>query len=221
MPAPMNEVRPLGSEKSAERRATREQLLDAAAAVMTECESIDVSLQAIATKAGLTAPLVGYYFGGKLGLLRALARRDTERALSQVRALLAMDLPPEETLRLHVSGILRGYARRPYLNALFNRLLREETPESAREFKAAFVEPLAAAQREIIERGVAAGRFRPVDPALAYFLIVGACQYFFNNKFMVADFLSGESEEAAVDRYSRFVFDMLLNGLAAHPGVDR
>lgn len=60
-----------------------------------------------------------------------------------------------------------------------------------------------------------------MDPSLAYFLIVGACQYFFNNKLLVADFLGGGSEEAAVDRYSRFVVDIVLNGLAARPGARR
>ena len=180
---------------------------------MIESESVDVSLQAIALKAGLTAPLIGYYFGGKEGLLRALARRDTQRALTQLRGLLAMELAPEEMLRIHVSGIIHNYARRPYLNALFNHLLRDETSASAREIKESFVEPLAAAQRDIIANGIAAGRFRAVDPTLAYFMIVGACQYLFNNKITVAGLLKGDLDDEGVDRYARFVVDTLLKGL--------
>ncbi len=79
--------------------------------------------------------------------------------------------PPTQALLLR-----RGAGTRPYLNALFNHLLRDGTSASAREIKESFVEPLAAAQRDIIENGIAAGRFRAVDPTLAYFMIVGACQ---------------------------------------------
>src|SRR5687768_15549577 len=97
-------------------RSGREQLLDAAALAMTEAESVHIPLSAIARKAGVTAPLVTYHFGTKEGLLLALARRDTERALEQLQQLLAMDVPADEMLRIHISGIIRTYARRPYLN---------------------------------------------------------------------------------------------------------
>jgi AcrR family transcriptional regulator len=195
-------------------RSGREQLLDAAAAVMTEAESVHVPLSAIARKAGVTAPLVTYHFGTKDGLMLALARRDTERALAQLRQLLQMELSPAETLRIHISGIIRNYSRRPYLNQLLNVLLREESSAGAREIKSAFVEPLAAAQRAILERGVAAGCFRPVDPRLAYFVIVGACRDIFTNKITVKAVLGSEADEEAIRRYTELVIELLFNGLA-------
>ncbi|HEY0650640.1 TetR family transcriptional regulator [Phenylobacterium sp.] len=194
-------------------RSGREQLLDAAAAVMTEAESVHVPLSAIARRAGVTAPLVTYHFGTKEGLLLALARRDTARALEQLQQLLAMELAPDEMLRIHISGIIRNYARRPYLNQLLNLLLRDEDSAAAREIKAAFVEPLAAAQRAIIERGVAEGCFRPVDPALAYFVIVGACRDFFTNKITLKTVLGDLPDEGAAQRYARTVTEILFGGL--------
>lgn len=201
-------------ERTRDQCSPRESLLDAAASVMTE-RGVDVSLQAIAARAGLTAPLIGYYFGDKEGLLRALAKRDTERALGHLRSLLQTDVPADRMLRMHISAIIRNYARKPYLNPLFNRLLHHEASPSARELKENFVDPLAAAQRQILERGVAAGLFRPLDPALAYFMIMGACQYLFNNKVTVKGLLNGELDDAAVNRYADFVTDTLLRGLAA------
>lgn len=194
-------------------RSGREQLLDAAAAVMTEAESVHVPLSAIARRAGVTAPLVTYHFGTKEGLLLALARRDTARAVEQLQQLLAMDLAPDEMLRIHISGIIRNYARRPYLNQLLNLLLRDEGSAAAREIKAAFVEPLAAAQRAMIERGVAEGCFRPVDPALAYFVIVGACRDFFTNKITVKTVLGGLPDEGTTQRYAQTVTEVLFSGL--------
>lgn len=195
-------------------RSPRDQLLDAAGAVMTEAETADISLHAIARRAGVTAPLATYYFKTKEGLLLALARRDTERSLEQLRELLAMDLPADELLRIHISGIIRNYARRPYLNKLLHLLLRDEHSAAAKEIKDRFVAPLAVAQRTIIERGVAEGRFRPIDPALAHFIIVGACQQLFTNKITVETVLGGKPDEATINRYARLVLDVFLKGIA-------
>lgn len=74
---------------------------------------------------------------------------------------------------------------------------------------------VVAAQRTIIEAGVAAGCFRPIDPAFAYFIIVGACRDFFTNKITVKTVLGGEPDEATVDRYVQTVTDFLFNGLSA------
>jgi AcrR family transcriptional regulator len=197
-----------------DERSGRDQLLDAAAAVMTEAESVHVPLSAIAQRAGLTTPLTTYYFKTKEGLLLALARRDTERALEQLQQLLTMDLSPAEMLRIHVSGIIRNYARRPYLNQLLSLLLRDEDSAAAREIKEAFVAPLAAAQRAILERGMADGSFRRVDPAMAYFFIVGACRDFFTNKITVKAVLGREPDEAAVTAYARMVTELLFRALA-------
>lgn len=195
-------------------RSPRDQLLDAAGAVMTETETAEISLHAIARKAGVTAPLATYYFKTKEGLLLALARRDTERSLRQLQDLLEMNLPAEELLRIHISGIIRNYSRRPYLNKLLHLLLRDESSDAAREIKDRFVAPLAAAQRTIIERGIAAGRFRPIDPALAHFIIVGACQQLFTNTITVKTVLGRKPDEATVDRYTRLVLEVFLNGIA-------
>ena len=89
-------------------RSARDQLLDAAGAVMTETETAAISLHAIARKAGVTAPLATYYFKTKEGLLLSLARRDTERSLQQLQHLLELDLPAEELLRIHISAIIRN-----------------------------------------------------------------------------------------------------------------
>jgi TetR/AcrR family transcriptional regulator len=189
--------------RTADQASAREQLLDAAAAVMVERRSIEVSLQTIAARANLT------------GLLRALARRDTERALRQLQSLLEADIPADKMLRMHIRGIIRNYARRPYLNALFNRLLQDPASPSAREIKEELVEPLAAAQSRILEMGIAACLFRPIDPTLAYFLVIGACQYPFNNKVTVDGLLGRELDDATVTRYADFVADTLLRAIAA------
>ena len=178
----------------------------------------DVSLHAIARHAGLTAPLVKYHFGSKEGLLLALARRDTARSIEQLRALVDMDVDPERKLRIHISGIIRTYARYPYLNGLLSILLRGASSGEARDgIRTTFVQPLMDAQRAILEQGVAAGRLRPVDAGYAYAAIVGACQFFFVNDSSRARLEDAAERETEVRAYADALSEIIVSGLKAAP----
>jgi hypothetical protein len=54
-----------------------------------------------------------------------------------------------------------------------------------------------------------------VDPALAYFIIVGACRDLFTNKITVKTVLGGDPDEDTINRYTRAVVELLFNGLLA------
>lgn len=176
----------------------------------------DVSLHAIARHAGLTAPLVKYHFGSKEGLLLALARRDTARSIEQLQDLVDMDVDPERKLKIHISGIIRTYARYPYLNGLLSILLRGATAGEARDgIRTTFVQPLMDAQRAILEQGAATGRLRSIDPGYAYATIVGACQFFFVNDSSRARLEGAAEREVEVKAYADALSDMIINGLKA------
>ena len=196
--------------------AARETLLQAASDLMIELGTPEVSLHAIARKAGVTAPLVKYYFGSKEGLLVALVERDTARSLAQLDGLNAMSLDPLAKLKIHIAGIARTYSRYPYLVGLLNHLLRETRSEASDRIKASFVTPLIDAQRRIIEAGVAAGQFRAIDPEKLYFVIVGACQYLFSSKVAFANIMNGKLDDPQFERdFPTTVIDVILNGLRA------
>lgn len=195
---------------------SRDVLLQAASDLMIELGTPEVSLHAIARKAGVTAPLVKYYFGSKEGLLVALVERDTARSLAQLDGLNAMAIEPLAKLRIHVAGIVRTYSRFPYLVGLLNHLLRETQGDASERIKASFVTPLIDAQRKIVEEGVAAGQFRAIDPDQLYFIIVGACQYLFSSRVAFANILEGKLQDEAFQHdFPNTVIDVILNGLRA------
>ena len=203
-----------GAHNGRSEGPAREVLLQAASDLMIELGTPEVSLHAIARRAGVTAPLVKYYFGGKEGLLTALVEADTSRSLTQLEGLLAMDVSATQKLTLHVTGIIRNHARHPYLNGLLNRLVRDSGNEASERIKANFVEPLINAQRRIIEQGVAAGEFRAIDPDHAYFLIVGACQYLFATRVPFGDLMNGApSQDTFVRTFTAEAVDFILRGL--------
>lgn len=205
----------LKDSEAAEEVTGREKLLTAAGELMMELGTTDISLHQIARRARVTAPLVKYYFGSKDGLLMALAERDTEVSLRQLAELMSMDLDPATKMRIHVHGIIRTYARYPYLNSLLNGLLWDQQSESSIAIRMGFMRPLIEAQRKILEDGIAAGQFRKMDSRYVYFLIVGACQYIFSTRVAVHDiFGQGKVSRELARDYAAFAADTVLRGIA-------
>jgi AcrR family transcriptional regulator len=87
--------------------ARREQLLDAAKAVVAEHGFHGVSIEAVARRAGITRPIVYRHFDDLGSLLEALVERETVRALGQLQAFLPRDLGDDPREGLMAS--LRGY----------------------------------------------------------------------------------------------------------------
>lgn len=192
----------------------RDALLAAASDLMILSGTANVSLQAIARHAQVTAPLAKYYFGSKEGLLLALAHRDTHRALDQLHQIIASDVSPERKMRMHVVGIVRAYARRPYLNGLLNLLLQDERSDSAREIRELFVAPLFEAQQTLLDEGQAHGVFRKVDASEFYFFTVGACHYLFSTRDAIKRMIIGRPmDKEFLAGYESMAVEMILRGL--------
>jgi len=199
-----------------QRPAARELLLDAASAVMSERQTIDVPLSDIAARAEVNVALVSYYFGGKDGLLLALAKRDAAKALGELDRLLSLNISPAEKLRRHLAGVIRTFFRYPYLYRLLAALMRDSSEENAREITTFFAEPLARTAKEVMEAGIADGTIRPVDPELFYMAALGACEQIFANR-SILKFVHGveEIDEALQRRYADVVLEVLMHGYLA------
>jgi AcrR family transcriptional regulator len=190
---------------SKQRGNTREQLLDAACQLMIERDSLDISLADIATRASANAALVRYYFGNKEGMLVALLERDARGTIVQLQRLMAMDLPPAEKMRRHLIGVMRSCFQRPYINRLVVAVLKDQTPDRAREMAESLIRPLTDSYKQMVAEGVAAGAFRPVDPMMLYFQAIGICENLFASRVILPtifgiDALDGEQRERFIEQ---------------------
>lgn len=200
--------------------SARDRLLETASRLMSDRHGINVSLSEIAEHSGLNSALVKYYFGNKEGLLVALVEREAVVELQRVRNLLAADLSPSEKLRLHIAGIINGFYRRPYLNRLMHSLLdsREAESASGQHIARVFVRPLMELQQQLLEQGVQAGEFKPVEPVLFYVNLLGACDHLFNARYALQSIDGGAGvTEAVRERYIAHVYDIFINGLRHSP----
>jgi AcrR family transcriptional regulator len=94
----------------------REQLLDAALALIAEKGYESVSMEGIARRAGVTKPVVYDLFGTLADLLEALLEREEERALAQLADLMptpAKDADPAQVLADGLDAFLRAIETRP------------------------------------------------------------------------------------------------------------
>ena len=194
----------------------RQQLLEAASEIMREGDTIDLSLSELSLRAGLNSALVKYYFGNKNGLMLALLDRDMEKIVIELRALVAKDMPPEEKLRRHISGVIETYYTFPYLNRLMMRMVRDAAPIEAARIAERYLKPLSEAYDMLIEEGVKAGKFRPVDPQLFYFSVTGAADRFFAARLVLRHcYDQPDITHEMRDAYREHTIALIMRGLLA------
>jgi TetR/AcrR family transcriptional regulator len=192
----------------------REQLLDAASDIMREGDTIDLSLSELSLRAGLNSALVKYYFGNKNGLMSALLDRNMGKIVTDLGALVAKDMPPEEKLRRHISGVIDTYYTFPYLNRLMMRMIRDSAPVEAARIAERYLKPISRAYEKLIEEGVKAGKFRPVDPQLFYFSVTGAADRFFAARLVLRHcYDQADISQEMRDAYREHTIGLIMRGL--------
>ena len=207
-------------EKTSGRGSAREALLVAAADLMNERDTLDVSLSEIAARAQVNSALVKYYFGSKSGLMLALIERAVLDQVSQLEHIVDGSKSVIEKLRIHTAGLINNYFRNRYLNKLLFALLRDSTPQDAQDISDRLVKPAADAQRRILEQGVREGIFREVDPMLFYFTIIGACDQIFTASFALRSVFNYPGlDEPLKKRFIDHTVSMLLQGIMATPAT--
>jgi AcrR family transcriptional regulator len=202
--------------KDIDRADARDELLDAAHALMSERGGIDVPVLDIAQRAGLNVALVNYYFGGKDGLLLELALRHQHHFAGALRRLMAFPDSAEAKLVLHIRGLVRAFRKVPYLQRLLHNVLRDSTEEAARASGENLIRPLADFYAELVEQGVAEGTFRRVDPMHLYVALGGAADFLFSGS---ASLKYGFGVEAVTDKiaedYAEYLIALVRRGLLA------
>jgi AcrR family transcriptional regulator len=195
----------------------REQLLDTASAIMREGDIVDISLSELSLRSGLNSALVKYYFGNKAGLLKSLLDRDWQAIVVSVDALVQKDdWGPEAKLRRHISKVVDTFYAVPYLNRLTMRLVRESDDAEARHIADSYLSPMYRAYEALIDEGVKAGVFRPVDPQLFYFTVTGAVDRFFSARLVLKHCFDQDTlTEELRDRYREHTVDIIMAGILA------
>lgn len=199
--------------------STKDRLIAAAAAIMREEERINITLQDVAAKSGLNSALVRYHFGNKEGLMFAVLEQDITVAHARLQKLLERaDFGPEQQMRTHISAMVEAYARFPYLHRLIQVMTRDATEERVQWIAQEVIHKIANGQKQILDRGVAEGVFRQVDPVSFYFTVVGAAGSLYSQRFVLKsafrrDKVDPDMHQTNVEQ----ITELLMRGLLIGP----
>lgn len=159
------------------RPDSRERLLSAASAEFATRGYDGVSVDRIASRARLNKAMVYYHFGSKAGLYREILRRMYRVIGARVQDLARGSDPPAAKVHAFVDVFVRELAANPQ----FPPIMMRELVERGAHMDAETVRLLLILPRTfaaILEEGYLAGRFRHVDPLLAYLSMLGPIALF-------------------------------------------
>lgn len=204
----------LKGQKDAVR--TREQLIEAATSLFALHGFDGVSVDAIATRAGVNKAMINYHFDNKEGLYQAILQELLETTRDEFNALRVADIPPPEKLASVIAAFARIQQTRPSTAAMLMRELlsggRFVGTERLPKFLAVF-----DAVRAVIAEGVEKGAFRPVPPLPTHLTVLGAIVFFFaTTPFRERLIQEGRLpvEPPTAEIFTRNLQEMVLRGLA-------
>lgn len=195
---------------------SREALLRAAHEVLSASGGKSVPLTAICRRAGVDVAMVSYHFGSKRGLMISLFERICGGWPADLDALLALPTDTHRKLHIHVREIVRNFQRYPYVTRLMTELIMSSKPGTAKRLAHIFVRPLTDFYRRLFAQGLGAHELRKPDTMFFFFSIVGACEFIFAARPLLASAFGVTSIDQDIERkYVEHTVELLLKGIEA------
>ena len=211
--------RPLGvRELSAQ--ATRDNILRAAIKVFAKHGFSGGSVEKISKAAKSYDRMIYYYFGNKEGLFVSVIE-EIYRRFNDAEAELDLDLAhPSKALASVIRFVVRYYRDHPEFVSLLNSENLHRGKHVAKSMRAGeYSSPAIGTTDRVLQSGIATGEFRADVTARDLYLIIAAAGYFHqSNRFTLSAFLGEDLESVeALERWERFVVDLVSRGIAASP----
>jgi len=157
---------------------SRQRIFAAAAHEFAARGFAGASVDRIAATAGFNKAMIYYHFGSKAGLYREILRDMFGAVGARARAVAASDLPPTEKVRAFIETFAAEAQARPHFPPIWFR----EIAEGGAHLDDATLGDMTGvlkALASILDEGVRAGAFRPINPLLVHAGIVGPVLLFF------------------------------------------
>ena len=174
----MSQLRTPRLPQQAKDLGSRDRLFAAAATEFAARGFAGASVDRIARSARVNKAMFYYHFTSKAALYREILREMFDAVAARVAATARSTADPADKIRAFVEAIAVEAEARPHFPPIWCREIAEggaHLDDHTVVHIAAVVKTLAA----IIRDGIAAGRFRPVNPLLVHAGIVGPLLLFF------------------------------------------
>lgn len=155
---------------------TQQQILDAAEQEFARHGLKGARMSAIAQNAQVTSATLHYYFETKENLYKAVLQRPVDEVQTILTQQNFEALPPEEALEQIIRIAIANEAANPQRQMLW---FQESSQNGGAYFKECNVLTLHEHLLKVLERGMAEGCFRSLNPFLALTHILSVCLFYF------------------------------------------
>lgn len=156
--------------------ATQTAILDAAEEEFAEHGLVGAHTEVIASRSGVTKTMIYYYFDNKEGLYLAMLKRLFTQRFSLINEMNFKQFSPEEALKNFIHQFLSEISLNPNFPKI---MLHEALQNKGKYYKQIGVLFLYKKLKAILERGMASGVFRKLEPQYVAVDIVGICVFYF------------------------------------------
>lgn len=166
----------VSNEKQQTKPLTAECITSSAALLFKEKGFRNATLEEIAESFGVTRQAIYYYFESKNDILLSIINTVFEKFIRSVAGVLNQELPPHEKLLKAAMAHAKVVAE----NATFVAVWQEERKQLPTEIANRLHTGFANYHKimfDLYQQGIKSGHFQEVDPKIAVYTILGACQW--------------------------------------------
>lgn len=202
----------LNTKQVRDAEATQAVILAAAAEEFAKHGLTAARTEAIAAKTGVAKSMIYYYFKDKEGLYQAVLKQSHADLFQISQQLDLDDLSPESALEKFLTALLDCVSRNPKLPMI---MFHEAVQNQGQHYKRSSSLSIDKTLVEILERGVATGAFRQLDPFQSAINIMGTCLFYFVGIGNIQHYPQGKRllSKAMLEQHSQEAIALILAGV--------
>ncbi|MFQ4143716.1 TetR/AcrR family transcriptional regulator [Chlorogloeopsis sp. ULAP02] len=168
--------------------------------------------EAIANKTSVAKSMIYYYFKDKEGLYQAVLERSHSDLLQTTQQLNLDYLSPEAALEKFLTALLDCVSRNPKLPLM---MFHEAVQNQGKYYKRSSSLSIDTTLVKILERGVATGVFRKLDPFQSAINIIGTCLFYFVGAGNIQQHPQGKRllSKAMLEQHAQEAIALILAGV--------
>jgi len=199
--------------RPAVRAENERALLEAAEAIFAEQGFSGATTAAIAGRAGVPKANLHYYFPTKEALYRAVVERVLTAWLAAAASFDASD-DPREALSAYIGAKMDLAREMPLASRIWSAEIMRGAP-IIQDFLDTTLSDWVAAREKTVKRWIAAGKLKPIEPKVLFYMIWATTQQYANAAHEMASLNGGRPlDGAAFERAKRQVIETILGGVA-------
>jgi len=199
------------------RQENERTLLEAAEVIFAELGFAGATTAAIAKRAGVPKANLHYYFATKEALYRAVVERVLTAWLAAANSFDTSD-DPRDALSTYIGAKMDLARAMPLASRIWSAEIMRGAP-IIQDFLDTTLTDWVASREGAVRRWIAAGKLRPIDARVLFYMIWATTQQYANAAHEIATLEHGELSDAAFERAKRQVAETILAGVVAKRGA--